>query len=109
MTDVQLQFISYYQPSDKIWGWFTRESDQPTGQARKQWAYAFWAVVGKTISIKRHRIYGWSQMQALEETKVANKYMKLSEAELLQRWPSFHDDMDQRLLFLSLSSGFDDR
>ena len=104
MKAKELRFIARYEPSNKVWGWYTDLVD--VDGVKRRYAFAFWAVIGKTISIKRHPLWGRSNLRDLEKQKITNKYFEITEAELLERWPSFWDDLEQRLLFVSLSDGW---
>ena len=70
-----------------------------------QIAYAFWAVVGKTISIKSHAYYNKGSMHALERRKINNKYVDMPEELILERWPAFVEQLEQALIFHKLREG----
>lgn len=102
-----VHFIAHYAPTNKIWGWMT--TDDITDDRH---AYAFWSVVGKTISFKRHPIYhirdfGRGYMRAIEEAKIGNKYVAIDMEELLRMWPDFMESLSYRYTFMQLSNGFD--
>lgn len=107
-TRLELRFVARYEPTNKVWGWLTLPHEQGKRPAH---AYAWWAVVGKTISFKRHSIYGSFQRQhamtMLEDAKLENKYVRITEEELLDMWPDFHDALANRFLFMQLSNGFE--
>ena len=99
--DNELIFISHYEPSNKIWGWFrsTRKERKPMD------LHAFWAVVGKTITVKRHH---WrSNMNHVRDKKLAGKYVEISTERLAELWPSFREDLEQQLLFMRLTGELD--
>ena len=56
MNNYEIKHVSYYEPGNKIWGWMA-----PTAASNiknhTQIAYAFWAIVGKTVSLNKHT--GW--------------------------------------------------
>ena len=112
LDDNQLMFASYYEPSHKIWGWFRskraedrRGSPYLSDARRPMEVHAFWGVIGKTITVKRHV---WrSNMNHVRDKKLAGKYEEISEERLLELWPMFYEDLDQRMLFLTLSGGLD--
>ena len=102
----KLHFVARYEPTNKVWGWMTISDDISHS------AYAFWAVIGKTISFKKHRIYGYRGtdyriMNGLEVAKLENKYVKMTEEELLELWPDFKEAMSNRYTFMQLANGFD--
>lgn len=102
----ELHFVARYEPTNKVWGWVTFPSD------RYDCAYAFWSVIGKTISFKKHRLYGprgvgSRTMQVLETAKLENKYVKISEEELLELWPDFRESFSNRYTFMQLANGFE--
>lgn len=100
-----IHFLAYYEPTNKIWGWMTT-----TGTSNTKHAYAFWSVVGKTISFKRHQIYsmygkGW--MKGLETGKLDNKYVEITQEDLLSMWPDFMESLGYRFTYMQLSNGFE--
>lgn len=107
-SEHKLVFAAYYEPSNKIWGWFEtlskREREVPSPPV-PYCIYAFWGVVGKTITIKRH---SWRhRLDHTKSRKLQGKYVEIDQQRLYELWPSFLDDMDQRMLFLSLSDALD--
>ena len=106
MNKFDLQWISYYEPDRKIWGWFTKSDPLDDSETvKRQWGlkncYCFWAVCGKTISMNKHLIFP-RNMERLQEKKLSNKYQKITEQDLLAMWPSFYDDLHNRFIFASL-------
>ena len=111
LDDNELRFVSHYEPSNKIWGWFrsrrAEDGHSPylSDRRRPMEVHAFWGVVGKTITIKRH---AWrSHLDHAKAKKLAGKYVEIDQERLLELWPTFWDDIDQRMLFLMLSGGLD--
>jgi hypothetical protein len=107
MKNYEIKHVSYYEPGNKIWGWMTPTADSKI-KNYEQVAYAFWAVVGKTVSLNKHT--GWKpaiQMTQLEKKKADNKYVQLTEEQITAMWPDLHDAIEQRMLFMTLSDGFD--
>lgn len=110
IEEYDLAFIAFYEPSGKIWGWFTTKDhrnllingDSAKRVRRPRETYAFWAVVGKTITIKKHRPWQ-NNLDWLKRKKLDGKYVETTADHLYEIWPGFNDDMDQRLLFLRLT------
>ena len=77
-----------------------------TPETRRGWGtrecFCFWAVVGKTINMKKHLLMG-DNMGYLEKKKQANKYQEIDESRLLDMWPSFREDLSNRYIFYMLS------
>lgn len=104
----RIHFVAHYGPTNKVWGWLT------TDDTNGKYAYAFWAVVGKTISFKRHQTYGHRDfgrgwMRNLEAIKLANKYEQIGCEQLLSMWPGFMEALAMRYTFMQLSNGFEER
>lgn len=106
-----LVFVSYYESSNKIWGWFAPRDQQWRRSAHRSNVraahdiFAFWAVVGKTITVHRHRWRG--NINQTKAKKLAGKYEEIDQLRLSQLWPSFFGDMDRHMLWLSLSDGLE--
>jgi hypothetical protein len=108
-----IKFICHYDAMDKVWGWILPpqydDTKSPTyyGGARYQpkTAYAFWAVVGKIITVKTHQYYNKGSMHGLEKRKIANKYVEIPVEDLLARWPQFWEQLEQAVIFHKLSEG----
>lgn len=105
-TRFEIHWVCYYEPEKKVWGWFTDRQVETTDQFRRRWGirecYCFWAVCGKTISLNKHVVLPHN-MDKLQGKKLANKYQKISEDDLLTMWPSFHEDLHNKFIFASLS------
>jgi hypothetical protein len=104
-----IRFLAHYEPTNKIWGWMTVD-----GGSDARHAYAFWSVVGKTISFKRHTVHGYSirgygkgWMSSIESAKLENKYVEISLEDLLSMWPDFMESLGYRFTYLQLSNGFE--
>lgn len=100
-----IRWIGHCEPGNKIWGWYF---DNAILEARKDiWrskvCFCFWAVCGKTISIKPHT-YRYHQMDELTKKKVGNGYTEISKDQLLVMWPEFHQDLHRKVIFEMLSS-----
>jgi hypothetical protein len=109
-----VKFICHYEPMDKVWGWtlppqydkaLPLQSPYSSRPQEPHIAYAFWAVVGKTISVKSHRYYNRGSLRGLELRKLANKYVEMPGDALLERWPMFWEQLEQALIFHKLSEG----
>lgn len=102
----EIRWIGYYEPDQKIWGWFINTSENNPNPHVRNWGlrncYCFWAVCGKTISINKHVMLPHN-MDGLQNKKLANKYQQISEDKLLEMWPSFHGDLHDKFIFASLS------
>ena len=107
-----IKFLCHYEPMDKIWGWILppHTADDPVLSYSSSWrephtAYAFWAVVGKTITVKTHHYHNKGSMHGLEKRKIANKYVEMPVDDLLTRWPTFWEQLEQAIIFHKLSEG----
>lgn len=102
----ELRWICYYEPENKLWGWFLDSQSENKNNLTRRWGirdcYCFWAVCGKTISLNKHVMLPHN-MDKLQDKKLANKYLEISETDLLAMWPSFHEDLHNRFIFASLS------
>lgn len=100
-----IRWIGYQETDKKIWGWYLDglRSGESIDLWRPRSCFCFWAVCGKTISIKEHS-YRLSHMEGLINKKVANGYRSMSTDELISIWPSFMEDLHRRVIFESLSS-----
>ena len=107
-----LKFLCHYDAMDKVWGWILPpQYDKPlVNPYSSAWrephtAYAFWAVVGKIITVKTHQYYNKGSMHGLEKRKIANKYVEIPVDDLLARWPQFWEQLEQAIIFHKLSEG----
>lgn len=91
-----------YGTSDKIWGWFYY--NDPTSAESPAWnspAYVFWAERQKPLHVKKHAsLFG--QMDKLIRQKKDRKYTEIEVKSLLEIWPSFYQDLDNRFIFFML-------
>lgn len=95
--------LAVYRPNNKVWGWLIhREPDRG-----KVWAYAFWGVVGKTISLNRHHGYHNLLARRLLMKKIKNKYEEIPPAELISMWPDFYEQLEHRFIYYNISNGFE--
>ena len=106
-----IKFICHYDPMDKIWGWvLPPQNESQLARSGSSWrtpqaAYAFWGVMGKTITIKSHMYHNRGSMHALERRKITNKYEEMTIEALLERWPTFWEQLEQSMVFHKLSEG----
>jgi hypothetical protein len=109
-----VKFICHYEPMDKVWGWILppqydkalpRYSPYSSTGREPHVAYAFWAVMGKAITVKTHQYYNKGSMHGLEKRKIANKYEEIAVDNLLARWPTFWEQLEQAIIFHKLSEG----
>jgi len=107
-----LKFLCHYETMDKVWGWILPPQQDilkpnPYGSSpyKPRTAYAFWAVVGKTIRVNRHDYWSKGNMSGLEKRKIANKYSEMAVDDLLARWPTFWEQLEQAIVFHKLSEG----
>lgn len=102
----ELRWVCYYEPEHKLWGWFINPKELSSNEQLNRWGmkncYCFWAVCGKTISLNKH-LSLTHNMDRLQDKKLANKYQRISEDELIAMWPSFHEDLQNRFIFAKLS------
>jgi len=90
-----------YDTSDKIWGWFTYNDPTVTDNLNHRYSYVFWASTGKTIQFKKHEYREWS-MGDLVCKKKARNYNKIDIVQMLNIWPSFYEDLDNKFIFFML-------
>jgi hypothetical protein len=109
-----VKFICHYEPMDKLWGWILppqydkalpQTSSYSSTQREPHVAYAFWAVVGKTITVTSHHYYNKGSMHGLEKRKITNKYVEMPVDSVLERWPTFWEQLEQAIIFHKLSEG----
>ena len=96
----------YNEATNKVWGWMVPAAGNPM-QNKQHTAFAFWAVVGKSISVNKHS--GWKpslHMDAIAKKKVQNQYTEIPVGQLETMWPDIHDAIEQKMLFMQLSDGF---
>lgn len=102
----KLRQISYLEANDKLWGWFVLDNGQELGYNGRityySYAWCWWCERGKTITVKRHN-YNIGYMKSLETRKSKNGYAVITEAELLQLWPDFREQLDNTMIFELLS------
>lgn len=100
--------LSYYTPNNKIWGWLLYNDPVVTERnLRLRYSYAFWAVAGKTLSFMRHSHWNDNHMNRLLQNKISNKYEEIDNTKLLELWPDFYEQLDQRFVYYQLSNGFE--
>lgn len=101
---VKLTWIGYCEPTNKIWGSFYDVDDNSMTKFGRyygrRYVYVFWAMVGKTISIKRH--HSEYYISSLIDAKLKNKYEIISEEKLLDIWPMVYEEIGSKLLFYKL-------
>lgn len=99
-----IRWVGHCTPEDKIWGWYIDDSMQvsPSLPGRTKIFFCFWAVRGKTISIKQHQFYTF-KIDNLVKKKIANRYQGISREDLINMWPSFYEDLHRRVIFETLS------
>lgn len=98
-----IQWVGHCQfdNSDKIWGWFFYNDPTVQQQGTAKTAYAFWSRTGKTPSFKRHAYSSWTTSKLVKE-KVDRKYKEINIEKLVEMWPSFYEDIDNRFVFYML-------
>jgi len=90
-----------YGTSDKIWGWFYYIDPTSTELVWNSPAYVFWAGRQKPLHFKKHMpLFG--AMEKLTREKKDRKYTEIEVPSLLEIWPSFYQDLDNRFIFYML-------
>lgn len=103
-------FIGWNQEgtSDKIWGYFLRPTDMTSG-----WKYGlptkamgwncciFWGRRGKTMQFKAD-VTGYN-LDSLVASKKRKGYEKITEAKLMEIWPTFIQEAEEKLMWDVLS------
>lgn len=105
-TNYEIKQVMYYEPANKVWGWMVPTNGNNVKDFQHV-AFAFWAVMGKSISVNKHR--GWKpslHMDAIAKKKINNKYVELPVNEFVKMWPEVNDAIEQKMLFMMLSDGF---
>ena len=95
-----------FEGSDKIWGWFIYTDPTESNRSNRsnpRYAYTFWARTGKTPSFKKHH-YSAYNLKKLTDKKVDRKYSPISQGELVNLWPRFFEDMDNKFIFHLLAN-----
>jgi hypothetical protein len=86
--------------SDKVWGYFAYDQEQDAPLKRDGTYYIFWAGRGKKMNFKQASL---SECQRVTHTK-QKKYDPLyTHAKLLSIWPTFDDEVEQRLCYCVLA------
>lgn len=99
-------FIGWNQEgtSDKIWGYFLRPTNtegmtawqKPTPQ--RGWnCCIFWGRRGKAMQFKAD-VTGWD-LDKLQASKIKKGYVSISEAKLLEIWPTFIQEAEAKLMW----------
>lgn len=105
MEDRKLEFrwIGYCEANNKVWGWFV-DTNSPLSKNRygSNEIYCFWSVVGKTISLNKERRSSWD-IEAVQKKKVDNKYVQITEDQLVEMWPDFRESLANRMIFATLA------
>lgn len=98
-----IRWIGILEPQMKIWGWYI---DRDRRNNKHGWglreSFCFWATCHKTISIKKHVFTPWA-MDKIVQRKKSNSYNQLEEVDLIQLWPSFHAELSDRMVFMTLT------
>jgi hypothetical protein len=99
----ELRWVGYCEANNKVWGWFV-DANKERGKSKyaQSECYCFWSVVGKTISMNKHSYRSWD-MEALEKKKLANKYELITQDQLIEMWPNFQEDLNNRFVFATLA------
>ncbi len=94
--------------SDKIWGYFLRPtntdglSDWQKPRKSRGWnCCIFWGRRGKAMQFKGD-ITGWD-LEKLQDSKLKKGYQSISEARLMEIWPTFIADAEAKLMWDVLS------
>ena len=100
MESISIKWVGWCNKgtSDKVWGYFQVGSGGTY--------YIFWAGRGKAMNFKK-------QTSAFEVVKVRRSkenrsydkaYTEISEAKLLEIWPTFENELEGRLSFCMLAN-----
>jgi hypothetical protein len=103
----ELRSLYHLPEQQKLWGWFVTHP-ATVGGLQRRWStrtWCWWAHVGKTITVRDQGRSGHSHISNLESRKKRNGYTQITTAQLMEMWPSFLEDMDQRMLFELLANG----
>ena len=91
VTNYEIKQVMYYEPGNKVWGWMVPTAGNNM-RDKNHVAFAFWAVVGKSISVNKHNSWKPSiHMDVIAKKKIANKYVELPVDEFVKMWPSVND------------------
>jgi hypothetical protein len=100
MSNAEFKWILHCNEDnhDKVWGVFSYGAPLVTGGV----VYIFWGKRGKQMSFKKTTLdYALTKTM---RSKLDKGYREITEATLLKGWPDFHDVLDMRLVFCTLSN-----
>lgn len=95
-----ISWVGHCEHGDKIWGWFR---DKNADNRRHDNLYCFWANRGKTISFTKYNSYDSRIIADLQQRKVQNKYVQLKLTELVDIWPDFLRDLENKFIWDKLA------
>jgi hypothetical protein len=90
-------WIGYCEPTDKVWGWFF---DLATDG--KPYKYVFFAHIKHTITLKKFPRYS-SELDNIVKKKISNKYGVITFKELVEIWPDFMTELENKFTFDKLA------
>lgn len=98
----KIAYIGYCEPMGKVWGW-TVDRNSNIDYSK----YIFFAHVGKTITLKRLNRYGvFQNIDQIRNQKIKNHYVEITVNDLLNLWPTFMTDLENKFTFDLLAEKF---
>jgi hypothetical protein len=85
--------------SDKVWGYFQRNVSQNIYTFPKNYCI-FWGGVGKALQLKSvtERHYSSAELPSKARSKIDKGYKTITHSELLELWPNFDNDIEEKIL-----------
>ena len=91
-------WIGYCEPTDKVWGWFFDRAPDS-----RPYKYVFFAHVKHTITLKKDAQHGLSDLERIAKQKIANKYVEIKFKDLIEIWPDFMTELENKFTFDKLA------
>ena len=89
-------WVGYCEPTSKIWGYFRdRDGDHSS--------YAFFAHVKHTITLKKFTRFASGELNNIVKKKISNKYIEVKFKDLIELWPDFITELENKFTFDKLA------
>lgn len=107
MESITIKWVGWCNKgtSDKVWGYFQVGARNP-GWGSIGPYYIFWGGRGKALNFKKvNELSTAHSIQRSKENRSYDKaYTEISEAKLLEIWPTFENELEGRLSFCMLAN-----
>ena len=100
-TTYDFKHTYHLRDQNKLWGCFFvhRETAARSYYPRRGIdLWCWWAENGKSIHVKKHR-ENFGIMRSLCDRKEKNGYQLITQEQLLELWPSFMMDLENKMIF----------